>query len=310
VVSVAAASAATSVAGEVSDAAASADAALRAAAPPPRRAARNGKRLAFEARRAAAWRKRREFLVTNAERLINKLGWCGAATKVVLAMNNHDLYDAHSPLHPPLVDVIKARRARLRGSRETRGLPPLDQLQNEVCCSAEHYLPDACGGDGTWCCCVRFVTLEASEGLWRKYALASTMADEADVLASAMWVRGTGRVLPFCANYYRLVTGASEGRVRLIRSLVAHYGEALHDAPELHHGATGRAAHNKTDAGIIARMERVIEMYTRRDPSDSLLQCCNGNFAGPTGLIQAMALEEPEAFLQIHESTAMRMIQT
>ena len=78
--------------------------------------------------------------------------------------------------------------------------------------------------------------------------------------------------------------------------------------PHAQHGNAGRTPANRTSDKTVARLVEIIEKYTRTDPTRGFLSCCNPNFAGPAGLLRAMAQEATEEYESIHETTALRIL--
>ena len=78
--------------------------------------------------------------------------------------------------------------------------------------------------------------------------------------------------------------------------------------PHAQHGNAGRTPANRTSDKTVARLVEIIEKYTRTDPTRGFLSCCNPNFAGPAGLLRAMAQEATEEYESIHEITAQRIL--
>ena len=78
--------------------------------------------------------------------------------------------------------------------------------------------------------------------------------------------------------------------------------------PHAQHGNAGRTPANRTSDKTVARLVEIIGKYTRTDPTRGFLSCCNPNFAGPAGLLRAMAQEATEEYESIQEITALRIL--
>ena len=239
----------------------------------------------------AMFQKRLDFLKANVYELRHELGWCVEATMTVLAMTSHEMYGAHGPYNPPLVDVLALRVHRLRGNRKERGLPSFEAIRGYRCCLNE--------------CCYD-LPLRAMEVLWTKYSKCSTLHEENDVVAAAMWCDALGRSSQLCQTYLTAITGISYNRYYSLRCLVLRFEGCGVLSP---HGNAGKEPHNLTPLSIVDKMIGVLDMYCRADPVNNQLISCNENFAGVAGLLRAMALNESAAYQQISDSTARRIIE-
>ena len=236
---------------------------------------------------------RRAFLRLHGERKL-----CVGATRRATRATLHDVY-GRTPRNAPLIDEVGLRQRRLRGDRAARGLPQLHDISAmDPCCER-----GCCGG------AAERTTPAARQRLWADVEAAdnNTVAEN-DVLVNAIWCRGLGRTSSLCNTYFWRVTGFADGRCERVRALsIAHDGVLAAALDE--HGSTGRRPANATSRSTVARLEEIIAKYTRPDPTRGYLICCNENFAGPEGLMSAMALEQHEAFESIHEDTAKRIIE-
>jgi hypothetical protein len=191
-----------------------------------------------------------------------------------------------------------------RGTRDARGLMPLDELQkvNVHCCE---------GID-----CVRTLT-SLSVRLWEAYEECDGNNFKENKLILYYLYDATTNQLnkSFCCEYLHLVTGMGKSRVTKLRGiLTSSLPELRFRRDELSrilpaHGNAGRVPHNFMADSLFTVLSNVVKRYTRSNPSTAMLETTSTTYSGVAGLIRAMEEEEPDAASKVHKSTCRRVIE-
>ena len=219
---------------------------------------------------------------------------CVSAVMRLLKMNTHDYYGRHSHNEPPLVDILDLRSKRKKGSRTERGLRPMKVVVSLECCDNQH---------------LRDIPFETSVTLWNNYEKCATIREENDVLVTALWCQALGRVSGVCLQYIKEITGCGEGRYSMLIALLEHYQGVISTSPEYRHELEGHVPVNASPPSVVQSIINVVQIYTRPDPTNDHLICCNDNFSGPSGMLRALEDTEPVVLDKICDKTALNIIQ-
>ena len=243
-----------------------------------------------------------------------------------------------------LIDILGMRRLRRRGTRTERGLLPLDG--NATAQSLAGGAGESKGGGGVGggegaatrsgvggraegggsgegggaaepddvaeCCefsCWRDVPYRAKKDCWDRWvACGGRTTAERGLLILFMWDRAAGRSTALCNEYFTRLLGCSTARLVDMRVLLQEH-EGVLEPEFLMHGNAGRVPANATSADTIEKLRRVVDIFTRTNPSDDVLVCIGEpKFQGVAGLVLAMAEECPEA-AALSESTRRRIVE-
>ena len=253
----------------------------------------------LEQRRSTIDSKRIAFLEEVVPILLIDGKFCVKSVYRILSCTHGDLYgNPYGTL--PLVDRVKARRRRLKGTRQERGLPALNT---------------GTGGqtfedDATNDCCSRSCSRRgraSNTKLWGVFEKdVQSLSDEVDFFMNYLWDQSIGRLSCVCRTHVQNLFGISpEMYYNVCSQLEAHSGERVQKI----HGNSGRSPVNATSRDTILRFFEVIERNVMWDPTSPVAHFTGTGSTTP-GLLGKFDEELPKAILdRCKRTTQQKLIQ-
>ena len=271
--------------------------------------------------------------------------FCSGAMQRALCVTSFEFRFSRSGGVDFLIDALNMRRLRRRGTRTERGLLPLggNAAAQSLAADAEETksgggvggveggatgrsgvsgrMGDGGSGEGggvvgpdgvAECCefsCWREVPFRAKKDCWDRWVACNggTKA-ERGLLLLFMWDRAAGRPTALCDEYFRRLLGCGTARLVDMRVLLQAH-EGVLEPEFLLHGNAGRLSANATPDNMVEKLRRVVDIFTRTNPSNDVLVCIGEpKYQGVAGLVLAMAEECPEA-AALSESTRRRVVE-